>query len=412
MLHLQLTGINGEKGVMMKDLDIVVYGATGFTGRLCVEYLAARRPDLKWAIAGRNGDKLAEVKQTTGANVEIIIAEADNVAALQALAGRAKVVLSTAGPFHRYGSHLVAACVKHATHYVDITGENFWVKGLIEKHHAEAARKGVRIIPSCGFDSIPSDLGSFFAIQKADQPIKRVESFHSYKGDASGGTLETIFSMPDLNLGDDLTDPFLLNPTDTATPEMEKQSGDIFAIAAKSEINGYGAPFIMAGANTRVVRRSAALWAQNQKPYGPDFVYQEFAFHPTRWRAFKGLMGIAAMGMVLFTPLRKLVRPLLKQPGEGPSEAERNAGWFDCKFILETQSGDKMVSAIRGDGDPGYKVTSKLVSECALCLLEDGDALPGGSNYGGVLTSASGLGMALVHRLSRSGIEFDEPRMT
>ena len=396
---------------MMKDLDIVVYGATGFTGRLCVDYLAQYEGEIKWAIAGRNGDKLAEVNQASGADVEIIIADADDVTALEALAARTKVVLSTAGPFHRYGSHLVAACVSQATHYVDITGENFWVKGLIEKHHEEAARRGVRIIPSCGFDSIPSDLGSFFAIQKSGQAIKRVESFHAFKGDASGGTLETIFSMPELNLGDDLTNPFLLNPEGTTTPEMEKQSVDVFGVAAKSEINGYGAPFIMAGANTRVVRRSAALLAQMQKPYGADFVYQEFAFHATRWSAIKGLMGMAALGMVLFTPLRKLVRPLLKQPGEGPSEKARNAGWFDCKFILETESGEKMVAAIRGDGDPGYKVTSKLVAECALCLVENGDALPGGSAYGGVLTSASGLGMALVHRLSRSGIEFDEPRM-
>ena len=188
------------------------------------------------AIAGRNGDKLAEVNQASGADVEIIIADADDVTALEALAARTKVVLSTAGPFHRYGSHLVAACVSQASHYVDITGENFWVKGLIEKHHEEAARKGVRIIPSCGFDSIPSDLGSFFAIQKSGQAIKRVESFHAFKGDASGGTLETIFSMPELNLGDDLTNPFLLNPEGTITPEMEKQSVDVFGVAAKSEI--------------------------------------------------------------------------------------------------------------------------------------------------------------------------------
>ena len=293
----------------MKDLDIVVYGATGFTGRLCVDYLAQYERDIKWAIAGRNGDKLAEVNQASGADVEIIIADADDVTALEALAARTKVVLSTAGPFHRYGSHLVAACVSQSSHYVDITGENFWVKGLIEKHHEEATRKGVRIIPSCGFDSIPSDLGSFFAIQKSGQAIKRVESFHAFKGDASGGTLETIFSMPELNLGDDLTNPFLLNPEGTTTPEMEKQSVDVFGVAAKSEINGYGAPFIMAGANTRVVRRSAALLAQMQKPYGADFVYQEFAFHATRWSAIKGLMGMAALGMVLFTPLRKLVRP-------------------------------------------------------------------------------------------------------
>lgn len=394
----------------MKDLDIVVYGATGFTGRLCVDYLVQHKADIKWAVGGRNGDKLAEVIAASGADVEAIVADADDLSALEAMTARAKVVLSTAGPFHRYGSNLVAACVKNATHYVDITGENFWVKGLIDKHHEEAARKGVRIIPSCGFDSIPSDLGSFFAVQKAAVPIKRIESFHSFKGDASGGTLETIFSMPDLNLGDDLTDPFLLNPDGTTTPEMEKHSTDTFAVAAKPEINGYGAPFIMAAANTRVVRRSAALLGQKQAPYGTDFAYQEFAYHPSRWNAIKGLLGMVGLGLVLFTPLRKLVRPMLKQPGEGPSQDVRDNGWFDCKFILETEAGDKLVSGISGKGDPGYKVTSKLVAECALCLVDDLDKLPGGRDYGGVLTSASGLGMPLVDRLSKVGIDFDAPR--
>lgn len=394
----------------MKDLDIIVYGATGFTGRLCVDYLAQHKGDFKWAIAGRNGDKLAEVKSQSGAEVEVILADADDDKALAAMTARTKVVLSTAGPFHRYGTKLVAACVENDSHYVDITGENFWVKGLIEAHHEAAAAKGLRIIPSCGFDSIPSDLGSFFAVKNCDAPVKRIESFHSFQGDASGGTLETIFAMPDLNLGDDLTDPFLLNPEGSVSADMQKQSGDDFSIASKPEIKGYGAPFIMAAANTRVVRRSAALLGQRQEPYGPDFVYQEYAYHPTRWRAFKGLMGMAGLGLVLFTPLRKLVRPLLKQPGQGPSKEERDAGWFDCKFILETANGDKHVAAISGDGDPGYKVTSKLVSECALCLIEDGDKLPGGGDYGGVLTSASGLGMALVDRLKKVGINFDAPR--
>ena len=394
----------------MKDLDIIVYGATGFTGRLCAEYLAENTEKISWAIAGRNQDKLAEVTQSLGADVETIIAEADDVDALEALTARTKVVLSTAGPFHRYGSNLVAACVKNATHYVDITGENFWVRGLIEKHHDEAAAKGIRIIPSCGFDSIPSDLGSFYAVKKADVPISRVESFHSFKGDASGGTLETIFSMPDLNLGDDLTNPFLLNPEGSVSSEQAKHSKDGFGVAAKPEVNGFAAPFIMAGANTRVVRRSAAISELRQEGYGTDFVYQEYAYHASRWQALKGLMGMAALGIILFSPLRKLVRPLLKQPGEGPPKEERDAGWFDCKFILETANGEKLVSAIRGDGDPGYKVTSKLVAECALCLVEDTDALPGGSDYGGVLTSASGLGMALVDRLKRVGIEFDDPQ--
>jgi short subunit dehydrogenase-like uncharacterized protein len=393
----------------MKDLDIVIYGATGFTGRLCVDYLNSLKKDLKWAIAGRNEAKLNIVNAETGANVEVLVADSDDRAALEAITARAKVVLSTAGPFHRYGSNLVAACVKNVTHYVDITGENFWVKGLIEKHHAEAAAKGVRIIPSCGFDSIPSDLGSYFSVTQIDAPIKRIESFHSYQGDASGGTLETIFAMPELNLGDDLTDPFLLNPTGSTTPEMEKASRDGFGVAKKAEVNGFASPFIMAAANTRVVRRSAALLGERQEPYGADFVYLEFAYHPTRWRAIKGLLGLATMGLVVMTPLRKLVRPMLKQPGEGPSQEERDNGWFDCKFIVETDSGDKYVSSISGDGDPGYKVTSKLVTQCALCLLEDSAKLPGGDAYGGVLTSASGLGRALIERLSKVGIRFNGP---
>ena len=205
-----------------KDLDIVLYGATGFTGTLCAEYLAKSSGQIKWAVAGRNYSKLEKLVRSIGVDVEVIVADSDDVDGLEAFTARSYVVLSTAGPFHRYGSNLVAACVKNSTHYVDITGENFWIKGLIEKHHEAASKKGVRIIPSCGFDSIPSDLGSFYAIKKAGVQISQIEAFHSYKGEASGGTLETMFSMPDVAQIDDMTNPFLLNPVGTFTPEMKK----------------------------------------------------------------------------------------------------------------------------------------------------------------------------------------------
>ena len=341
----------------MNDLDIVVYGATGFTGKLCAEYIHASSRPIKWAIAGRSADKLSAVQGGLSPEIEIIVADGDDDGALKAMAARAKVILSTAGPFHRYGSKLVAACVENSTHYVDITGENFWVKEMIEKHHEAAAAKGVRIIPSCGFDSIPSDLGSFFGIRKLGAPIKRVESFHSFKGGASGGTLETIFSIGDLDLKDELADPFLLNPPDSYNAEMHAKSRDSFEIAKKPEINGWGGPFVMAAANTRVVRRSAALLSQRQEPYGSNFTYQEFAFNASRGQAIRSALGLGAMALVVMTPLRKLVRPLLKQPGEGPTEAERDNGWFDCKFIVETESGEKSVFAMHGKGDPGYKVT-------------------------------------------------------
>ena len=395
-----------------KDLDIVLYGATGFTGTLCAEYLAKSSGQIRWAVAGRNSSKLEKLVRSIGVDVEVIVADSDDVDGLEVITSRSYVVISTAGPFHRYGSNLVAACVKNSAHYVDITGENFWVKGLIEKHHEAASKKGVRIIPSCGFDSIPSDLGSFYAIKKAGVQISHVEAFHSYKGEASGGTLETMFSMPDVAQIDDMTNPFLLNPVGTVTPEMKKISKDKYSIISRSDIKGFGGPFIMAGANTRVVRRSAALLALVKEPYGANFIYNEYAYHSSWWQAIKGLFVMAMIGGMLFSPLRKLLRPMFRQPGDGPSKEIRDEGWFDCKFILITAKGKRLVSSIRGEGDPGYKVTSKLLVESAMCLVQNADELPGGKNYGGVLTSATGLGMPLVERLKKVGIEFDDPKET
>jgi len=394
---------------MDKDIDIIIYGATGFTGQLCVKYFQSLETTAKWAIAGRNQEKLRKVAEENLAEVEILIADSHDEVALDNLTLRAKVILSTAGPFHRYGSKLVASCVKNNTHYVDITGENFWVKGLIENHHEEAARKGIRIIPSCGFDSIPSDLGTFFAAKALSQPIKRIESFHSYQGGASGGTLETMFSMGELDLGDDLTDPFLLNPEDSYSNKQKQLSSDRIGIAKKPEINAWSGPFIMATANTRVVRRTEALLALRQESYGTDFTYQEHAFHKSWFSAVKSLLLTGLSVLVLLSPLKRLVKPFLPKPGEGPSESVQENGWFDCKYIVETEEGIKKVFNMSGKGDPGYKVTSKLVSECALCLIENQDELPGGKEYGGILTSASGLGDPLIARLKNAGILFQGP---
>ena len=394
---------------MEKDIDIIIYGATGFTGKLCVKYFQSLNTTVTWAMAGRNLIKLQKVADDHQAKVEILLADSDDESALDNLTSRARVILSTTGPFHRYGSKLVASCIKNHAHYVDITGENFWVKGLIEKHHAEASAKGIRIIPSCGFDSIPSDLGAFFSAQAIGKPIKRIESFHSYKGGASGGTLETMFSMGELDLGDDLTNPFLLNPEDSYSDEQMQLSSDRVGIAKKSEINAWSGPFIMATANTRVVRRTEALLALRQESYGPDFTYQEHAFHKSWWSAAKSLVLTGLSVLILLSPLKRLVKPFLPKPGEGPSETVQENGWFDCKFIVEANDGTKSVFNMNGKGDPGYKVTSKLVSECALCLIEDQDTLPGGSEYGGILTSASGLGESLIARLKRVGINFEGP---
>ena len=394
---------------MKKDIDIIIYGATGFTGKLCVRYFQSLDTMVTWAIAGRNLTKLQKVAEDNQAKVEILVADSDDEVALDTLTSRAKVILSTAGPFHRYGSKLVASCVKNSSHYVDITGENFWVKDLIETHHEEAARKGIRIIPSCGFDSIPSDLGTFFAAKSLGKPIRRIESFHSYQGGASGGTLETMFSMGELDLGDDLTNPFLLNPEDSYSYEQKKLSGDRVGISKKPEIKAWSGPFIMATANTRVVRRSEALLALRQESYGSNFTYQEHAYHKSWFSAVSSLVLTGLSVLVLLSPLKRLVKPFLPKPGEGPSETVQENGWFDCKFIVESEDGTKSVFNMSGKGDPGYKVTSKLVSECALCLTQDANSLPGGSEYGGVLTSASGLGQSLITRLKKVGITFKGP---
>ena len=392
---------------MNKDIDITIYGATGFTGQLCVKYFQSLDLKIKWAIAGRNLEKLKTIANNFASDTEILVADSDDEVRLKDICSRSRVILSTAGPFHRYGSKLVKACVENGSHYVDITGENFWVKGLIEKHHKEASRKGIRIIPSCGFDSIPSDIGTFYAVQSLNKPVKRVDSFHSWKGEASGGTIETMFSMGDLNLGKEIRDPFLLNPQGSYTSEQKKLSSDIFKISKKTDLNGWSGPFIMAGANTRVVRRSEALLTECQKSYGNNFVYQEHAFHKSLSKALFSTLGLGLLGLILISPIRKLIRSFLRKPGEGPSLEVQENGWFDCKYLVESEDGQKSLYRMFGKGDPGYKVTSKFASECALSLLEDPEILPGGKEYGGVLTSASGLGDVLIERLKNADIHFE-----
>ena len=394
---------------MEKDLDIVVYGATGFTGKLCVKYLTQNAKDIKWAIAGRDRTKLSQVAIRFSAQVEKLIADGDDQKALDEITKRAKVVISTAGPFHRYSSNLVASCVKNSTHYVDITGETFWIKEMIDKHHSEAVEKCVRIIPSCGYDSLPSDLGVFFAAKVLQKPIKRVESFHTGQGGASGGTIETGFSMGDLNLGKDMQDPFLLNPEDSVSPEQRGLSSDRVRIRKNKFINAWTGPFIMAAMNTRVVRRSAALLEARQEAYGVDFTYQEHAFYQKYFNAFLVSFATLFSMIIIATPLRKLVRRFLPKPGEGPSEETMRKGFFDCLYTVEAEDGSVSIFRMHGKGDPGYRVTSKFVCESALTLIHSEDNLPGGKDYGGLLTPASGLGLPLIDRLSKAEIFFEGP---
>ena len=394
---------------MEKNLDIVVYGATGFTGKLCAKYLSENSADLNWAIAGRNKEKLEELKKELSLDVDIFIAESNDEKALDNITKNTKVVLSTAGPFHRYSSNLVKSCVKNSSDYVDITGEFFWIREMIDLHHEEASSKGVRIIPACGYDSIPSDLGTFFSSTKIKEPIKRIESFHAGQGGVSGGTTETGFSMGDLKLGKKMNDPFVLNPEKSVSNEQKLLSSDSVGIKKNNLIESWTGPFIMAVSNTRVVRRSAALLELNQEGYGVNFTYQEHAFYKKFRTALLVTFVTLLFGLILSTPIRKLVRPLLPKPGEGPSEETMENGFFDSFFTAELDNGEKKLFRVHGKGDPGYKVTSKFVCESALTLVKDREKLPGGNEYGGVLTPASGLGQPLIDRLSSNGVHFEGP---
>lgn len=394
---------------MTKDYDIVIYGATGFTGKLCAKYLSENTNDINWAIAGRNKEKLEEVKKEFSLDVDIFIAESNDEKALDNITQNTKVVLSTAGPFHRYSSNLVKSCVKNSSDYVDITGEFFWIREMIDLHHEEASSKGVRIVPACGYDSIPSDLGTFFASTKINEPIKRIESFHAGQGGVSGGTTETGFSMGDLKLGKKMNDPFVLNPEKSVSKEQKLLGSDSVGLKKNSLINSWTGPFIMAVSNTRVVRRSAALLELNQEGYGVNFTYQEHAFYKKLSTALLVTFVTLLFGLILSTPLRKLIRPLLPKPGEGPSKETMENGFFDSFFSAEVGSGEKKLFRVHGKGDPGYKVTSKFVCESALTLIKEREKLPGGQGYGGVLTPASGLGQPLIDRLSSNGVNFEGP---
>ena len=388
---------------MEKKYEIIVYGATGFTGQICCKYLRDNYSDLVWAIAGRNGDKLEQIKSDFSLNCDVVVADGGDIDSLRSLASQTKVVLSTAGPFARYGSLLVQACVENGAHYTDITGENHWVRGLIDKHHAEAASKGIRIIPSCGYDSIPSDIGALFTISQFDKPVSRVDVYHQAQGGASGGTIETIFTMD--GLSKEMRDPFVLNPGETVSEEQREKSKDGFIIKQVDGIEGWSGIGMMAVANTRVVRRSAALMEQNQKSYGTNFTFGEHGLFSTKGMARLASYGSIFAFIVIATPLKKLVRRFLLKPGQGPSQETQDQGWFRATFVAYSEDNERKICSMFGSGDPGYKSTGKMVCESALALARS-DNLPGGNEYGGVLTSAVGLGNVLIDRLKSAEIEF------
>ena len=393
---------------MSKKYKIVIFGATGFTGELCAKFMSERYSDIPMAIAGRSQEKLEKIKTKHNLSFPIIVADAFDVDALDKMCKDAEVVLSTAGPYHKYGSDLLGACVKNGCHYVDITGESFWIKDMIEKHHTEAGEKGLRIINACGFDSAPSDLGVFYAINQVVGNVKSVQCFQAWKGEASGGTMETMFSSMDAKLAKGGLGKFSLNPKNSISENQKKNTSDKIKVQKIPHLGGWTGPFVMALPNTRVVRRSAALSKTVGKYYGDDFVYSEGAYYSKKGAAKKVTFMTIALGLIIVSPLRKLLRGFFRKPGEGPSQEAMDSGFFKSRFLVETQDGFSAFS-MSSSGDPGYKMTSRMACESALCLaVENPDELPGGAGFGGLLTPSIGLGNIFIKRLKNIGVAFKE----
>ena len=393
---------------MNREYDLIIYGASGFTGRLAVEYLDENYSDLNWAIAGRNEDKLVNISNNTTCKPDYFIADSEDNENLLKIASKTRVIASLAGPFNKYSNNLVTQCVEAGTHYLDITGENIWVRDLIDKHHEAAEKKQIKIIPSCGYDSIPSDMGCFYLQRSLNQELQRIDGYHRGNGGVSGGTIESAFSMRNYKSKYSMGHPFLLNSKEYIKTQNISENKDNFKIKYIDDIKLWSAPFVMAIANTRVVRRSSEIHDKNQASYGSEFKYQEYMMLKKYSSAFLVTAGLAVFGLMLISPISGLFRKLFTKAGNGPDKKTRENGWFESIFIGKNKNNEKYKLRMFCKGDPGYKSTAKLICESALCLALNSENLPN-TNAGGVLTTSTGLGSTLIDRLKKADVLFEGP---
>ncbi len=382
------------------EFDVVVYGATGFTGRLVAQYLDRQYGrTLNWAMAGRSADKLASVRDEIGADPDtpFIVADASDLESLRDMVLKTKCILTTVGPYQLYGSDLVATCAELGTDYVDLCGEPAWMHEMIAAHSDAAATSGARIVHSCGFDSLPFDLGVLFlqdaARDKFGKSCPRVRGrVRAMNGELSGGTTASFgATMAAAAMNPELY-AILANPFSLANGfEGPKQPADN-KVYEDEVVGQWVAPFIMAAINTRNVHRSNALMGH---PYGTDFEYDEMMM------VGAGEKGKAIGDMVAASnPLKGDDVP---KPGEGPSREAREAGNYDVLFVGTTDDGQAIRAGVTGDMDPGYGSTSKMISESAICLVQDCPDLPGG-----IYTSAPAMGHKLIKRLvANAGLTFE-----
>ena len=401
-----------------KAFDLVVLGATGFTGRLVAEYLQSLVPaaaGLRWALAGRDPQRLQAVQQSLGlpASVALLQADAADATSMAALAAQARVVLSTAGPYQRVGGPLVLACAEAGTDYVDLCGEPLWMAQMIPQLQAPAADSGARIVFSCGFDSVPFDLGVVYLQHEMQQrlgaPAREVRArVQVLKGTLSGGTAASALATFE-RIGQDpalerlMADPFALTPGFAGPPQADAPQASY-----DDWLQAWTCPFVMAAINTKNVHRTHALRGH---PWGRDFRYSErqgCGEGPGgRRRAVARARQLSLANLMLgFGPTRELLRRLaLPKPGSGPNATQRAQGCYEILITGATANGQRVSVRVSGDRDPGYGSTSRIVSEAALCLLSD---VTHSATPGGVWTAGAAMGLALQRRLvARAGLRFE-----
>ena len=415
------------------EFDIVIYGASGFVGKLTAEYLASvshrSGGKARIALAGRSVGKLEAVRATLAESARdwpILTVDADRPSTLDEMAARTQVVITTVGPYSRYGLPLVAACAKAGTDYADLTGEAMFVRQSIDDYHKQAVDTGARIVHACGFDSVPSDMSVYELFRRARQDgagelCDTNYVLRSFSGGVSGGTIASMIEVFRASSGDPdtrrlLADPYTLAQDRGAEPELGPQPDLPWRRGREiaPELDGvWAAGFVMAMYNTRIVRRSNALL---DYAYGHRFRYAEYMGvgpSPMAGAAAAAttaaIAGTAALGGRFFRLLpRRLVERVAPKPGTGPSEEVRERGYYRVETYTTTSTGARYVATMSQSGDPGYKATSVMLGECGLALALDRDKLP---ELHGVLTPAAAMGDALLERFPAAGISLDSARL-
>lgn len=396
--------------------DVIVFGATSFVGKILTNYMMAHYGvggDASWAIAGRSADKLQDLKEGLGEKakaLDVIVADAADEGALNAMVTQTKVVISTVGPYALYGEPLVKVCAETGTDYVDLTGEVQWIRRMVRRYEEAAQASGARIVHCCGFDSIPSDLGVHFlereAMAKFGAPATLVKmGVKALRGGMSGGTVASLMNVmkevsKEPELKKELADPYSICPREHGFSVRQR---NISGAKFDKDFGRWLAPFVMAGINTRVVHRTNAL---KNAAYGGQFRYDEAMFTKGRWDATFMTLGLGMFMMLAsLSPTRAFLEKfVVPKPGEGPSPEEQENGFYDLRFFGKTDAGDVLRTKVTGDRDPGYGSTAKMLAQAGLCLATD---MPKEGLAGGFWTPATAMGDKLIERLeNHAGLEF------